>query len=182
MPGQVQQQASNRIRPWISDETTESVGSNLDAGMIAANEDRLAGRCRDQSDRRTAVQRQQPRLPIGGECPARVGRQIDPLQHEMAAGGEQRSLGGKTPRTALNPSRSRIGHCHGIVFMQFALPALIEQTECGVAALLNFGKHDARADGVDGARGHQDNVTFDDRPPLNEIGDRAVPDRRPQLL
>ena len=66
--------------------------------------------------------------------------------------------------------------------MQFALPAVVEQAECRVAALLNFGEHDAGADGVDGAGRDEDDVAFRDRAPLDEVGDRAVPDRGAQLL
>src|SRR5665647_1347384 len=66
--------------------------------------------------------------------------------------------------------------------MQFAPPAIVEQAECRVAALLNLGEYDAGADGVDRAGRDEDDVAFGDGAPLGEMGDRAVPDRRAQLL
>ena len=50
-------------------------------------------------------------------------------------------------------NRPGIGNGYGVVFMQIALPAIVEQAECRVATLLDFGKHDPGAYGVDGAGG-----------------------------
>ena len=47
--------------------------------------------------------------------------------------------------------------------VQFALPAIVEQAKCRVAALLNLGEHDAGADGVDGAGRNEDDVAFRNR-------------------
>ena len=78
--------------------------------------------------------------------------------------------------------RPWMGNGDPVVFVQFALPAIVEQAECRVAALLNFCEHDAGADGVDGAGRDVDDITFGNRSPVNEFGDRTVLDRRTQLL
>src|SRR6202000_1245370 len=75
-----------------------------------------------------------------------------------------------------------IGNGHAVVFVQLALPAVIEQSECRVTALLNFGKHDARADGVTGASRDVDDVALCNWMPLDQCDDRPVPDRHPQFL
>ena len=73
--------------------------------------------------------------------------------------------------------RPWMGNGHPVVFVQFALPAVIKQAECRVAALLNFCEHDTGADGVDGAGRNVDDVAFRNRPPVDEIGDRTVLNR-----
>ena len=78
--------------------------------------------------------------------------------------------------------RPRMRHRDTGVFMQFALPAVVEQTERRVALLLYFGQHDTGADGVDGAGRNVDHVPGDNGPPVDEIDDRAVLDRCAQLL
>ena len=79
-----------------------------------------------------------------------------------------------------SPAKVRDGYA--IVLMQFAPPAVIEQPECRVTLLLNFGQHDAGAEGVDRASRDKDDIAFRNRTPLNQFDDRAVPDRRPQFL
>ena len=91
-------------------------------------------------------------------------------------------VGGEAGRIAGRSKRPRMGNGDAIVFVQFALPAIVEQAECRVAALLNFGEHDAGADGVDGAGRDVDDIAFRNRPPVNQFGDRTVLDRRTQLL
>src|SRR5512138_3128085 len=66
--------------------------------------------------------------------------------------------------------------------MQFAPSAEVEQPECSVAMLLNFGEHNAGAQGVDRAGWNEDDVAFRHRSPLHQVNDRAVSDRSPQLL
>jgi len=85
---------------------------------------------------------------------------IDPLKHKMRVGDEHRSGGGETSWRALNSNRPGIGNRDGAVFVQFALPAVIEQPEGRVAALLNLGQHDAGADGVDRAGRNEDDVAL----------------------
>ena len=95
----------------------------------------------------------------------------------MPARDQDRSSRGEAAWTGLDSNRPGIGNSDGVVFVQFALPAIVEQAECRVAALLNFGKHDTGADGVDRAGRDVDDVAFHDRTPLHQFGDRAVPDR-----
>ena len=66
--------------------------------------------------------------------------------------------------------------------MQFALSAVVEKPERRVAALLDLGQDDARADGVDGAGGNKDDVAFRDPMPLNQFNDRVGLDRGTQFL
>ena len=63
-----------------------------------------------------------------------------------------------------------IGNGDGAIFVELAAPAVIEQAERRVATLLNLGKHDPGADGVDRAGGDEDDVAFDGWTPLNQIG------------
>src|ERR1035437_8985991 len=79
-------------------------------------------------------------------------------------------------------TRPGIRNSYGAFFMQFALPAIVEQTECRVAALLNLGKDDTSANGVDRAGRDEDDVALHGRAPLSRTGNRTVPDRRAQFL
>src|ERR1700722_12640187 len=80
-------------------------------------------------------------------------------------------------RIAARWKRPRVGNRDAVVLVQFALPSKVEQAECRVATLLNFGKHDTGADGVDGTGRDGDHGAFRDWPPVNELGDRTVLDR-----
>jgi hypothetical protein len=66
--------------------------------------------------------------------------------------------------------------------VQFTLPAVIEQPERGVAALLDFRQHDTGAERVDGAGRDEDDIACGDWTPLHQVDDRAGGDRRPQFL
>src|SRR6202011_132804 len=60
--------------------------------------------------------------------------------------------------------------------------AMIEHPERRVAALLNLGDHEARADRVDRPGRNNDNVVRRNGPPANKVADRAAADGVPQLL
>src|SRR5882757_5148384 len=100
----------------------------------------------------------------------------------MLARDENRPVRGKDRRNAARSKRPWVGNGDPVVFVQFALPAIVEQAECRVAALLDFCEHDAGADGVDGSGRDVDDVALDSRSPANEFSDRTVLDRRAQLL
>src|SRR5258708_36826797 len=103
-----------------------------------------------------------------------MGLKIDPFKHELRARDKDRSTRGEASRTGLSLSRPRIGNSSGAFFMQFALPAVVEQAECRVATLLNLGEHDAGAYGVDRAGTAQDDVAFSGRTPLARPCNRAT--------
>jgi len=104
----------------------------------------------------------------------------------FAAGDYRRALDYYTKARDLRPTRDttwrNIGDCYAIVDVQFTLSAVVEQAECRVAALLNLRQHDAGAESVDGAGRNEDDITFRNRTPLNQINDRAIRDRRAQFL
>src|SRR5258708_18323706 len=100
----------------------------------------------------------------------------------MLAHDENRPVCGKDRRNAARSKRPWVGNGDPVVFVQFALPAIVEQAECRVAALLDFCEHDAGADGVDGAGRHVDDVALDNRTPAYEISGLTVLDRRGQFL
>ena len=66
--------------------------------------------------------------------------------------------------------------------MKLALPAVIEQTERCVAALLDLGNDEPRADRVDRSGRHEDDVVRRHGLPHDKIRDRAVVDGLAQLL
>src|SRR5687767_7899924 len=100
----------------------------------------------------------------------------------MPAGDEDRSVRGKGSRIAGRAKRPWVSDCDPVVFVQFALPAIVEQAECRVTALLNFCEYNAGANSVDGAGRDVDDVVFRNRSPLHQFGDRTVPNGRTQLL
>jgi len=67
---------------------------------------------------------------------------------------------GEPSRASLSLERPGIGNGDGAVFVQLAVPAMVEQTESCVAVLLNLGEHDTGADGVDCAGRDKDDVAF----------------------
>src|SRR6266536_190386 len=100
----------------------------------------------------------------------------------MPAHDENRPFIREAGRIGWGSKRPRVGNGYAIVDVQFTVSVIVEQTERGVAALLNFGQHDAGAESVDGAGRDEDDITFRDWTPLNQFNDRAVRDRRPQFL
>src|ERR1700722_18974983 len=82
-------------------------------------------------------------------------------------------------RIAARWKRPRVGNRDAVVLVQFALPSKVEQAERRVATLLNFGKHDTGADGVDGDGRDVDHVALCDRTLVNQLDDRTVLYRRP---
>ena len=94
-------------------------------------------------------------------------REVNSLQNEVPARNQNCSGAGVAGGMAQGLNRPGIGRCHGVVFVQLALPAIVEQTECRIAALLNFCKHDAGADGVDCAGRDEDDIAFRNRTPLD---------------
>ena len=77
-------------------------------------------------------------------------REVNSLQNEVPARNQNCSGAGAEGGMARGLNRPGIGRCHGVVFVQIAPPAIVEQTERRIAALLNFGQHDAGADGLSG--------------------------------
>src|SRR6476469_2003093 len=100
----------------------------------------------------------------------------------MLACDQDRSSGSEASWTELRLNRPGIGNGDGAVFVQLALPAVVKQTEGRIAILLDLGKHDAGAYGVDRTGGDEDDVVCCDRPPFGQAGNRTVPDRRTQFL
>ncbi len=96
----------------------------------------------------------------------------------MPARDQNRPLEREADGTTRRPKRKDVGHGYAVVDVQFTLPAVVEQAERRVAALLNLGKHDTGAERVDGAGRNEDDVAFRNRTPLNQIDDRAIRDRR----
>ena len=113
--------------------------------------------------------------------PIRIRRKVDALKDEMRVGDEHGSGIAQAARNGLTFGRPRIRRRHGVVHVDFALPAMIEKAKGRVASLLYFGQHESRADGVDGAGRDEDDIVLPDRAPLNQVRDRAVLDRGPQL-
>src|SRR5437867_9144568 len=100
----------------------------------------------------------------------------------MPARDENRPFIREAGRIGWRSKRPRVGNGYAIVDVQFTRSVIIEQAERGVAALLNFGQHDAGAEGVNGAGGDEDDIASRNWTPLNQVDDRAVGDRRPQFL
>ena len=119
----------------------------------------------------STIERSLPTLGFEGIEGVRVGKAI---RFHMPADDEGRSFGGEAGRIAGGSKRPWVGNRYAVVFVQFARPTVVEQTESHVAMLLNFNQHDAGAYGVDSTGRDVDNVVFGNRPPLNEIRDRTV--------
>src|SRR5260370_14964953 len=100
------------------------------------------------------------------ECPIRSRRKIDALKYKMRVCDQGRSNGGETLWTGLSSNRPGIGNGDGAVFVQLALPAIVEQKEGRVPTLLNLGKHNARAYHLNCAGKYYDDVDFCHRGPL----------------
>ena len=130
-------------------------------------------RGRRERESRSRLQQAAPSSSLRGK--------FDPLENEMPARDENGSASGKAGRIA----GVRCGHAWAtatpLSSCNSRCRAIVEQAECRIAALLNFGKHDAGADGVDGAGRDVDDVVLRNRAPVNQIGDRAIPGSRPAI-
>src|SRR5206468_11749490 len=136
------QQRSDGSCRGIGDQGGQSIGADLNAGAASANEDRLPDGCCRQSDRRMAVKYKNPGFRLSQQCPARARRQVNFLENKMSARDKNRPLIRQTGGAIGRSKRPGVGNGYAIVLMQFAPPAVVEQPECRVAVLLNFGEHD----------------------------------------
>jgi len=75
------------------------------------------------------------------------------FEHKIGICDENRSSRRETMWAILDLKRPGVGNGDGIVLMELARPAIVEQTECRVAVLLDLGQHDTGANGVDGTAG-----------------------------
>src|SRR5206468_12022491 len=100
----------------------------------------------------------------------------------MPARDENRPFIREAGRIGWRSKRPRVGNGYAIVDVQFTRSVIVEQAERGVAALLNFGQHDAGAESMDGAGRDEDDIAFRNWTPLNQFDDRAVRYRRAQFL
>jgi len=71
--------------------------------------------------------------------------QLSSLENKEPAGEVDRSFGSEAARIAGCPKRPRVGNRDAVVFVQFALPSIVEEAEGRVATLLNFSQNDAGA-------------------------------------
>src|ERR1700722_17939323 len=142
MSTEIVQQGINRGWPRIGDQATHSIGSNFDAGPITANKDHLTNGRAGQSDRRVAIQHENPGLLLGKQRPDRVSGKTDPLHNKMLTRDEKCSVVRKASWTGLGLRRPRIGSGDGGVFVQLALPPVVKHAEGRIAVLLYLRKHD----------------------------------------
>ena len=115
------------------------------------------------------------------ELPVRFRWEVNPLKDELRAGDEQGSGICQAPRNGLAFKWPRIRGGHGVVHMKLPLSPMVEKAERRIASLLDFRNHESRADGVDRAGWDENDVVLQDAAPLNQIRNRAIPDRGPQL-
>jgi hypothetical protein len=183
LPIKIVQQARTRLRARIGQQTFQAVGSNLDAGAVRFQEDGFTDEYGPQPDPDpdVALEDKDPGLALCMELPIRFRREVDPLKDEMWAGDEQGSGIGKAPRNGLAFSRPRIRYRHGVVYVKFPLSTMVEKAERRVASLLDLCNHESRADGMNRAGWDENDVVLQDAVPLNQVRDRAVLDRGPQL-
>ena len=111
-----------------------------------------------------------------------VWRQLDPLEHEVGSGDEQRPLVAEPVRSHPCAGRAGVRHRDRAIDVKLALAAVIEQAERCVAALLDLGNDKPGADRVDRSGGHGDGVVRNHGPPHDKIRDRAVVHGLAQLL
>src|ERR1700730_18446866 len=181
LPIVIVQQARTRLRAQIGQQTFPAVGPNLDAGGVRFQEDGFTDEHGPQPGPGVALEDKDPGFVLCMELPVRLRREVDPLKDEMWAGDEQGSGIGKAPRNGLAFSRPRIRGRHGVVYVKFPLPTMVEKAERRVASLLDLCNHESRADGMDRAGWDENDVVLQDAVPLNQVRNRAVLDRGPQL-
>ena len=122
------------------------------------------------------LENEKPGLSFRFQAPSGVWRQIDPFEHEVGIGDEQRSFVGEPVRPHLKLGRSGVRHRDRAFDVKLTLPAVIEQAERRVAALLDLCDDEARADRVNRSGGHGNDVARRHGPPHDKIRDRAVVD------
>src|SRR5437764_1108385 len=69
----------------------------------------------------------------------------------------------------------------GVLHMKFPRSTVVEKAERRVASLLDFRNDKSRTDGMDRAGRDENDVVLPDSVPLNQVRNRAVLDRGPQL-
>src|ERR1041385_2655038 len=96
----------------------------------------------------------------------------------MRAGNEKRPFGRNWFRLYPEFRRPRVRHGYCAFDVKFARASVIEQPKRGVAALLEFGDDEPRADCVYLSGRHVNEIAWRQGRPLDEIRDRAVINRR----
>jgi len=150
------QQQHNWIGSGVSNQTPHPIGPDFNAGAIGFGKDRIADRRACQANPRMSCDHQDPGFPIGIERPNRIRREIDPLKHKMRACNEDRSSGGEMSWGGLSLNWPDMGSGDGAFLRAAGAAGHSRTAERNVATLLNLGKHDAGAYGVDRAGGDED--------------------------
>ena len=138
------QQGINRIGPRIGDQAAQSIGVRPRCWS-----DRRRQRSPPQWTRRPIRSRAWPsstKIQVSGSASSaqlECSGKIDPLQNKMLARDQKCSVVRKESWTGLGLSRPGIGSGDGVVFVQLALPPVVEHAEGRIAVLLYLRKHDA---------------------------------------
>jgi len=171
-----------RLIGRVGDNTAQPGGAGFNSDAIVLQKQRLSGARVHRSNLGLAFEHQQPCLRGNREIPARGRGKIDPFKNKIRAGNEQSSDISETPDGNLSFRRFRAGNRYRVGYMKLPLSAIIKHAKGGIAVLLNFGDNDSRTDRMDRAGGNKNDIARLDMVPLHLVGNRAVLDRRLQLL
>ena len=166
----------NRAAARVRHEAHHAAGAGVNVDTIRLRKKGIARGKFERSGDGAAAENEKPGLSFRFQIPRGICVQIDPLEDEVRVGNQQPPFGGKLVRLHLKISRPGVRHHDGVFDVKFTLPAVIEQTECHVAPLLEFGNDETRADRVNCSAGHENDVVCRHRVPHDQIGDRTVVD------
>ena len=130
----------------------------------------------ERSGASATAENEKPGLSFRFQIPGGIRCQIDALKYEVWVGNKQPPFGGELVRMHFKISRPGVRHQDGVFDVELAMPARIEQAECGVAALLEFCNDEAGANRMNRSAGNENNIVCRHRMPHDQIGDRVVVD------
>ena len=138
----------NRSDARVRHETHHAGAAGVNVDAVRLSENGIGCANFERSGNGIPAQNEKPGFSFRLQRPSGVWCQIDPLEHEVGAGDEKRSFVGEPVRT--RPKTGRAGVCdRDCAFdVQLTLATVIEQPERCVAALLDLGNDEPRADRV----------------------------------
>jgi hypothetical protein len=158
----------------VRDKTAEALaaGTNIDA--IRLRENGVADCHIESISMRAAAHGKKPCLAVSLKAPGRAWSEVNAFESKMRIRCQQRSRVGPLCRYNANIGRPCVCHSKCFVDMKFTSTAMVEETKCYIAALLDFRDYKAGADGVNRSCGDQGRVADMHQLPRHKIGDRAV--------
>jgi len=152
------QQDGDRVCARICHEAYQAGWAGAQDDAVGLHEESIASAHVGRFGTGATAENEKPSFSFPVEAPSGIRRQLDPLNHEVRTGNEQRPFVSELNRVSLDMGWSSVRGGDCILDVQGTLPTVIEETKRDIAALLDFRDDEPRADRVDRTGGHENGI------------------------